>query len=386
MVIKKELGKKQTFARELNNEIILKSIRKKPSSLTELTSALKLSSATVSSILTCLLNHNIIKVCSTGSINGLGRKRVIYSINDCYGLVVIVSITSLSINITISNMLNETLASKTREISVYDMKSIYETIIEIKDLLTLENVRDIPVRSIIISLPGLINKNTGELQVSPQFDKEFFSNKNNLIDIFTKCFHTNVYLENDSKLMMKGELSYGTFPLSSKGMLIYCDYGIGGAIEFDNKLFLGSRGYAGEVGLIKVFSDGQENYLDEFISLRALKETFKAKYNLDISLDDIFKLFNEKDNRVVSEVLNSASLLASGIIEMIDVFDLDYFLIGGRVTNFGDLYINKIREIINKKYKDVSINFTFNDGKAIIDGAKETGIEYILKNTLKEIK
>lgn len=385
-MVKKELGKKQSFAREVNNEIVLKEVKKKPSSGTELASRLKLSNATVSSILSSLLHQGLIKIYSTDSLNGLGRKRVVYSINDKYCLICVVSITSFSISISISDLAGNILKEQTKEIEKYDLKTIYESIIQIKDMLTEKELRDIPLKNIIISLPGLINKNTGDLQVSPQFDKNLFNNEHTISTLFRENFNSEVYLENDSKLMMLGELSNNTFPLNSKGMLIYLDYGIGGALEFDNKIFLGSRGYAGEIGLLKVEYNNQVKTLDEFVSLRAIQEIYFEKFGKEISLQELFELYKNGDQNVREGVLISAETLGKAINQIISVFDLDYFVIDGRVSNFGEAYLNKIRETVNKKYSDVTINFGCDERKAIVDGAKNIGIEYILKTNLKTLK
>ncbi len=386
-MVRKELGKKQSIARELNTELVLKLIKEKPYSATEVASILKLSNATSCSILNSFLQLNLIKIHSMDSINGHGRKRVTYSLNDKYCLILVISITNFSINITISNLVNETLVSETREISRYDIKILYETIIKVKDILAKKELRDIPLKNIIVSLPGLINKNTGELQGSPQFDKDFYSNGHNIIDLLKDSFNCDVYLENDSKLMMLGELSQKTFPINANGMLIYCDIGIGGALEFNNKMYLGSRGYAGEIGLIKVANEeGKEDYLDEFISLRALKNIIKDKYNLDCTIEEMFNLYNQGNKNIIKEVENNAKIFSKAIIDVVNVFDLDYFVIGGRIINFGDYYLNKLKEYVNEKVQNITIKFSNRDGDAIIDGAKSIAVNHILNLVLEDIK
>lgn len=384
--MKKELGKKQSFARELNNKIVIEEIERHPNSGCELAAKLKLSNATISSILSSLLRIGLIKIYSTDSVNGLGRKRVVYSLNDKYCLVLVVSITSFSISLRICNFTGQILCEKDRNIEKYDLKTIYETIIHIKDMLSREDIRDIPLKDIIISLPGLINKNSGDLQVSPQFDKTLFDNEHTISKLFKESFDCDVYLENDTKLMMLGELSKGTFPQNSKGMLIYCDLGIGGALEFDNKIFLGSRGYAGEIGLLRVKYKDEIKPLDEFISLRAFKDTINEKYHLNLTIDEIITLYKNGDERIINEVKIAAEILSFAIIDIVNIIDLDYFVLSGRITEFGDLFINEVRTLVNAKHKDVVIEYSYNDLKAIIDGAKKIGIEYVLKTSLENLK
>ena len=73
---KKELGKNQSLAREINNKIVLERLKEKPLSGTELSFDLSLSNATISSIFNSFLSINLIKKVSSDSTKGAGRKRV----------------------------------------------------------------------------------------------------------------------------------------------------------------------------------------------------------------------------------------------------------------------------------------------------------------------
>ena len=158
---KKELGKNQSLAREINNKIVLERLKEKPLSGTELSFDLSLSNATISSIFNSFLSINLIKKVSSDSTKGAGRKRVKYTINDEFGLVVIVSITGNSLEVVVSSLKNKTLHKVSKAIDKYDLKTIYETIFVIKDVLSMKEFRDIRLANTILSLPGLINKKTG---------------------------------------------------------------------------------------------------------------------------------------------------------------------------------------------------------------------------------
>lgn len=378
---KKELGKNQSLAREINNKIVLERLKEKPLSGTELSFDLSLSNATISSIFNSFLSINLIKKVSSDSTKGAGRKRVKYTINDDFGLVVIVSITGNSLEVVVSSLKNKTLHKVSKAIDKYDLKTIYETIFVIKDVLSMKEFRDIRLANIILSLPGLINKKTGELQVSPQFDKEIFKDKNTLLYLFTHNFNCPVYLENDSKLMTLGEMTNQSFKEHKSGMVIYVDEGIGGGIVINNNLFFGSRGYAGEFGLINV----DNKPIDEFVSLRALTKIVKEKLHLNINNSELIELYKtNKDVKAI--VLNSTKYLAKAIIQMIQVYDLDYYILNGRVIDFGEEYLEHIRKPIEEYNKDAKIVFSTLREEAIILGAKEIGSEFVLDHALKGLE
>lgn len=378
---RKELGKNQSLARELNNKIVINKLKEKPFSGTELSKELSLSNATLSSIFNSFLSINLIKKVSSDTKSGVGRKLVKYAINDEFGLVIIVSITGNSLEVVASSLNNETLYKVTKDIEKYDLKTIYETIVVIKDILILKKFRDIPLRNIILSLPGLIDKKTGELQVSPQFDQEIFKNKNSLLQLFEENFKCPVYLENDSKLMTLGEIATQVFKERKNGAVIYIDEGVGSGIVIGNKLFYGSRGFAGEIGLI----DLNGKPLDEYISLRSLSLKAKEILNRPINNAELIELY-KSNNEIKKIVLESAKYLAFGLKQLINVLDLDYFILNGRVKEFGKEYIDIVNNEIKKSNDNAITVYSALDENPIIVGAKEIGSDYVLTMALKELE
>lgn len=86
-------GRDQSYARKVNNELVIQKLRKEDLSATELSSTLNLSHAAMSSILKGLLGQGIIKVSCSKSEFGKGRKQVVYSLNEQYGLIIVVSLS-----------------------------------------------------------------------------------------------------------------------------------------------------------------------------------------------------------------------------------------------------------------------------------------------------
>ena len=99
-------GRNQTYARTLNNELVIQALRKEDLSATELSEKLSLSNAAMSSIMKGLLEQGIIKISYTKSESGKGRKQIVYSLNESYGLIIVVSLSDNRYTITISNISN----------------------------------------------------------------------------------------------------------------------------------------------------------------------------------------------------------------------------------------------------------------------------------------
>ncbi len=380
------LGKNQSIARILNNEIVLKQLREKPTSGTELAEKLSLSNATVSSILRSLLASGIIQVCANEKTNAKGRKRVTYSINQNYGLILVFSITSYHSHPIIANLLGENLYESDHEIENYSLSVFENEIKNVNEVLKRSAFKNIPIRSVIISLPGLVNQKTGQLQVSPQFDKDLFSNSQTLISLFQDAFHCPVTLENDTKLMMMAELAKNSFKDGNSGLLAYIDYGIGGAFEFEDKLYWGARGYSGEIGRLVVKVDGESHHLDDFASLRAIQKRVSERKGKNIPISQIYDLFHQGDEDVLKEVSISAKSVGKALKEIIRVIDIDQFILSGGITNFGEYYLKYVKEETTIANESAIVKFSTLNDYAICDGAKEMGISDVLSTVLKSLK
>lgn len=381
-----ELGKNQSFARVLNNRIVLSELRKQPLSGTELSSMLKLSNATLSSILKSLLQEGLIKVLPQESKTSKGRSRIVYTINENYGLVAIFSITSYRSNPAIVNLRGESIYESERKLADYSFKTFKKEIDNIKDVLSRSVYQNVPIRYVVLSLPGLVNKKTGELQVSPQFNKELFSDSETLSQFFRNEFNCPVLLENDTKLMMLAELSSSSFKGSDAGLLAYIDYGIGGAFEFSQELYLGSRGYAGEIGRLVVKVDDESHHLDDFTSLRRMTEKVSEKKGYEVSMTELLSLYESGDKETKSIVLLGAKALGKAFKELVRVIDIDRFIISGFATNFGDEYLNTVIDEIEQANENVLVRYSTIDENSIMCGGKELAISNALKEALDKIQ
>ncbi len=379
------IGKNQSIARILNNELVIRQLREQPLSGTELAERLSLSNATVSSILRSLLNSGIIRLYASEQKNVKGRKRVTYSINQDYGLVLVFSITSYHSHPIIANLLGENLYESDHEIENYSLSVFEKEISNVEEVLKRSAFKNIPIRSVIISLPGLVNQKTGDLQVSPQFDKDLFSNSHTLVSLFENAFHCPVTLENDTKLMMMAELAKNSFQNGTSGLLAYIDYGIGGAFEFENRLYWGARGYAGEIGRLVVKVDGESHHLDDFASLRAIQKNVQKKKEKILPISQIYDLFHQGDEDVIKEVDISARSVGKALKEIVRVFDIDQFILSGGILHFGEYYLKKVEEEVKSANENASIHFSSLNNYAICDGAKEMGITYVLSDVLEKL-
>ena len=351
-------GINQTYARVYNNKLVLTKLREKEMSGTLIGQELNLSNASVSSIIKELLEKNIIKVSKVEAKANVGRKQVYYTLNEDYGLISVISLSDKKSRIVISNIKEEVLFDEQKDIDKYNLVTIYEIILELKNIID-EKFKNIPLKSIIISVPGRVNEKNGQLQLSKQFDKSLFEGEDTILSLFKKYFNCDVKVLNDIVLELYGERAQGQLQNENNALLIHIDEGVGSSMVLNGKLYRGEDGYAGEIGLFRI----NDLYLDEVISLRVLRE----KFNLNSTRELIEKYHNDQE---IQNYCNDSSYKLGKLLKDIQEFmNLSKIIITGRVIEFGEEYLNILNDEMSNAYKSAEIKYSSLGKNAIVIGA-----------------
>ena len=378
-----DLGKTQSYARKINNKLVINRLRTIPASATMLVEELNLSNSAISSILKQLENQGIIVQSHSMANFSKGRKQVYYTLNKDYGIFVILCLSNNRCKIIISNLKEEILHKEEHEIQVYDVSVIYEIILKVKKLLY-EKYSNLPLASIYIAIPGKVNSKTGELQLSKHFDKAIFEEKNKITRLFSLHFDAPTIIQNDTNLAIIGEKCAGELQDSSDALLVYIDNGIGASMILDGNFYKGAFGYAGELGLMNAEFRGQENYLDEFISMRSIKKYAYELYGINMVSSEVIEKYHS-DNVMHDYVIETAHLLGKKIKDILEILNVNKIVIQGRVKFFGDDYLNAIKEEVNKSQNQCDVCFTKLNGDSIFLGAMSQAVDNLIDVTTHKI-
>jgi glucokinase len=196
-----------------------------------------------------------------------------------------------------------------------------------------------------------------------------------LADEISNRVRCPVVINNDANLAALGEWKHG----AGRGLndLIYLTIstGIGGGVISQGQMLLGARGLAGELGHMRVVQDGplcgcgQRGHLEAIASgtsiARIVRDRIKAGEtsileemieNLeDLNTVDIGKAAEKGDPLAISAVENAGKAIGSHIASLVHAFNPDRIIIGGGVSQLGDLLFTPIRktlaeEIIHPAY------------------------------------
>ena len=370
-----------TFFEELNDEnisgVAYKNIQLKKNiisyfanngncTIADLCKELNLSTPKVTNLILELIRDGLIK--DLGKVNSTGGRRP-----NIYGMVADsffflgVDVKQNHINIGLSD-LQKNLVSIKEKVPyslTNDQNSLNDLINIIRVFLKNINVKREKILGLGINLSGRINYSTG-------YSYSFFHfNEEPLSKILEKELGIKTFLENDSRAMAYGEFNAGVVKEEKNVVFLNMDYGIGMGVMINSQLYYGKSGFAGEFGHIPLFDNeiicncGKKGCLETEASGKALIRVFQEKVqsgssttilnttgnktNLqDIQLGDIIDAAKKDDVLAIELIASIGEKLGRGIALLINIFNPELVILGGRLADTGEYIRLPIKSAINK--------------------------------------
>ena len=204
-----------------------------------------------------------------------------------------------------------------------------------------------PINGIIVSPPNIPEWNYFPMQ-------EYLNTK----------YEIPVSLNNDATLAAYGEWKFGAGKGYSDFLYLTISTGIGGGIVLNNELYIGSAGFAAELGhtTVKhqgsVCSCGQTGHLEAIASGPSIVRWVKSKLE-DESLKEHFPE-GELNAKLVSDAAENGNELAVAAYEragkyigialadFLHIFNIKTIIIGGGVSRAGEILFDPIRKSIEE--------------------------------------
>ncbi len=218
-----------------------------------------------------------------------------------------------------------------------------------------------------LAVAGLVRPETGVLVSSPNLPK--------LKDVPVKTLleqemKVPVWVANDASLAALGEHRFGAGRGFSHLVYITVSTGIGGGVISDDRLLLGSEGFAAEIGHMVIDPDGPRcacgnaGCLEALASGTAVARMARERIS-KMEPGAISGLANNDpksvDAKVVAEAARSGDPLAQevmetagrflgiGVVNVVHLFDPELVIIGGGVSNAGELLLAPVRKVIAER-------------------------------------
>lgn len=224
------------------------------------------------------------------------------------------------------------------------------------------------VESIGIGVPGAVNPKTGIIEYSANL---FFHNWS-VVEMMEERLNTKVKIENDANAAALGEYLAGSAKGARNAVAITLGTGVGGGIIIDGKIYSGSNYAGAELGHMVIVKGGKDcacgrhGCWEAYASATGLINLTKEKiltekpefsYMLKLCDDDIsnvsgrtaFDAMAEGDPLAKQVVEEYISYLATGIVNIINIFQPDVLCIGGGVSNQGENLLAPLRNIVESE-------------------------------------
>lgn len=217
-----------------------------------------------------------------------------------------------------------------------------------------------------VSVPGLVNRETGTIVVSPNLGWEDVP----LRDILSERLKLPVYVENDANAAAFSELWYGPIQEVKARTLLFILVveGLGTGLIINGELHVGSRRGLGGFGHMSIdpngelCSCGRRGCWETFASERAAVERYQritAKVNdPHPNLASIIALANDGDDAAIRSLTIAAEYLGEGISNLAHGLFPERIVIGGNITAAWPLIGPIIKEKIHSRYMEAPDQIT----------------------------
>ena len=388
------VGKNQMFTRDVNLSIIMRAFMKQSMSKVDVSRLFQLSKPTAAKIITEL--EELEFICEDAECdpvrNTPGAKPLKYKLNEHFGVFAVLDMSSVETHIQLCTLGGAVLSEQVftnKELITYDDIVCFCGAI---DKLYAALPRKEKLLAVCVAMPCAVNGLTGAIEWSSRFDiDEAFDLYAYLTDRYR---NSEILLRNDVQLMLSGEIYGG---LLSGGdiryaLLVYIDAGLGGSFYFNGEIETGEEGKAGDLGFFPYLNrNGEYMYLDSVISINAIKKDLRrelsagkssALKNGDIHFSDIKTAYFNKDALVKEVVENTALETAKALQSILEILNLNFIIISGRITQLGESYKTIVESTLQKRFPKVRVQYSNIQNSAIHEGALLVVSERIIEKVI----
>ncbi|MGE5174142.1 MAG: ROK family protein [Betaproteobacteria bacterium] len=222
--------------------------------------------------------------------------------------------------------------------------------------------KGLSIAAVGVGAPGIIQGDTGIVVKSPNFPDW---NNLPLKDELEKALDLPVTIENDANAAALGEQWLGAGSGIGSMILLTLGTGVGGGIVLNNQIWQGADGMAGELGHMTVIPDGRlcgcgnTGCLEMYASARGIVQSYRERRahtspaSEEITSEQVYEAARKGEADALAVMQGMGRMLGIGIANLINIFNPEMIVIGGRVKEAWPLFIDATREEIRNRAFEV---------------------------------
>ena len=302
-----------------------------------------------------------------------GRRPSLYGLNPGAGVFVGVEVGQKEIALAVTDFTGRII--QFQDGIPYALTGTEESVLGlcacVKKQLRKYHLDPVPVRGVGVNLTGCVNHRTGYSY------SYYISEEKPIRDILEEGFGWPVFIENDSRGMAFGEYMSGIAGDARTVLFLTVGWGLGMGMVLDGKLFAGKSGFSGEIGHFPLLDNhqicrcGKVGCLETGASGLALHRLIgeqlakghpsilSAAYagGREITLNDILDAVEKEDVTAIECVEQVGSTLGRAVAGLINLFNPDVVVIGGRLCVTEQYLMPPLLGAVNR----LSLNLVSND-------------------------
>lgn len=354
--------------KSINRSLILNIIREKgPISRADIAKLTKLTPPTVSSFVKELLEAEIVIERNLGESSG-GRKPTLLTLSEDMFHVIGMDVGSQNIKTILTGITGKVLKKSVVPLPAQTTNEALLSLMidSVSGILDHTKIDEEKIVGIGVSMHGIVDVEEGSSVFAPNLNLQDIPIKR----VLEERFNMMVKVENDGRAMSLGELWFGNGAGIDSFVCINVGRGIGAGIIINGKLYHGSHFISGEIGHMIIDIDGPQctcgNYgcLQTFASGPSIVEWVKKEMRLGHS-SLLTTMTNGDLEKVTGELIYLSALegdtlcktalqqagryLGVGITNVIHTVNPRRIIIGGGVSNAGDLIMDNIIQTVNQR-------------------------------------
>lgn len=347
----------------LKKKIITHYIYNGSSTITELSKELNLSIPTVTKFIGEMSVDGFINEYGKLETSG-GRHPILYGLNPESGYFIGVDMNRFSLDIGMINFKGDLIFHKGS--IPYDLENTTQAFDTLCDIVTEQiaelNIDHDKILNICVDISGRVNPESGYSYSIFNFSEQPLS------EALTNRIGYPVCIDNDTRALTYGEYIKGCVNGEKDVIFVNVSWGVAIGIIIDGKIYCGKSGFAGEFGHIPAFDNeilchcGKKGCLETEASGRALHRILiervkngetsilskKIAEGKQITLGEIINAINREDPLCIEILEEIGQKLGKQIASVINVFNPELVIIGGRLSLTEDYLTEPIKSAIRK--------------------------------------
>ncbi|GEM45707.1 ROK family transcriptional regulator [Deinococcus cellulosilyticus] len=340
--------------------ILLRKLWYEDISRAELSRRIGLSRSAISSIVSELLDVNLVLELGLGASLG-GRKPTILRLNENAAYLLAVDIGKRHLGVALldlrCNIIEETTCEHHRE---YTPEDTYDELDQVIQGFKKKHPGKVPrIAMIGVSIAGPVNYKTGQVIQPPNLPSW---NEEQVASAISRRFGIPTFVDNDANLGALAELHFSGL---SDQHLIYlkCATGIGAGILIDGKIYRGVSGGAGEIGHTSINENGPvgpsgypgslESYVSGAMLLKRMLELLpqypQTCLRADSTLQQLALAAKDGDELATRIVEDAGRHLGIAIANVVNLFSPSEVILGGDLCLAEGVLLDPLKQMLEQR-------------------------------------